>query len=288
MISIKKDFDSPPTQLSSESWKEKIKEVLLEKNQHNFSGYYYAHDTVRKRLRKLYHEKCAYCESKIDLASFVERIDHYRPKNKIQDEPLHEGYYWLGYEWSNLMPICEKCNRQKSNQFPISPTGIRIFNPTLLPNSQLDMINCKPNSLPLLNEQAYLLHPEIDTPEQHIIFLPNGKAKALGIRGEKTIEICKLNRTELIIQRNKVINNLISKIRKLIHDYISNRIEYKTLEYSIYQLFDKLVSAQKPQNKYSRLGYFLFHKFDIFILSQFGNKQKQLINNIFENYKRAS
>ena len=71
---------------------------------------------VRERLRDIYYNKCAYCED-IDAKPEVE---HYRPKKKVSEDSSHPGYYWLCYEWTNLLPSCHYCNTEsgKRNQFP--------------------------------------------------------------------------------------------------------------------------------------------------------------------------
>src|SRR5215216_5117455 len=54
---------------------------------------------VRDVLNKFYKEKCAYCEQTCKA-----EIEHYRPKKAITDDKTHNGYYWLCYTWSNLVP----------------------------------------------------------------------------------------------------------------------------------------------------------------------------------------
>ena len=61
---------------------------------------------VRDKLNEYYHHKCAYCETGGGKAD----IEHYRPKGSVKEEDTHSGYYWLAYEWSNLIPSCVKCS----------------------------------------------------------------------------------------------------------------------------------------------------------------------------------
>ena len=66
--------------------------------------------TVVKALLRLYNYKCSYCERYIHTAKEVE---HYRPISK---------YFWLSYEWTNLLISCHECNKAsggKGFQFPI-------------------------------------------------------------------------------------------------------------------------------------------------------------------------
>src|SRR5205085_9189437 len=74
---------------------------------------------ARSYIYKAFHGKCAYCEAKFVLDQSGD-IDHFRPKARVTDEndrPVklnsvdHPGYYWLAYDWQNLLPCCSKCNR---------------------------------------------------------------------------------------------------------------------------------------------------------------------------------
>src|SRR4051812_22350680 len=75
-------------------------------------------------LDKLFGGKCAYCEVIIE-ASHPTEVEHYRPKGAVKDEEEevvtiqtpngaedHPGYWWLAYEWNNLLPSCIDCNRR--------------------------------------------------------------------------------------------------------------------------------------------------------------------------------
>lgn len=66
----------------------------------------YGDPEVRACLLELFHYKCAYCESRIEKCE----VEHYRPKGRV-DGSAHPGYYWLAYEWENLYPSCESCNK---------------------------------------------------------------------------------------------------------------------------------------------------------------------------------
>jgi len=279
MKSVKKDFDNPPEQLRSENCQQKIKEVLRQKNGQTISSNYYGHLTVRRHLERLYHGKCAYCETQV--AGSVLRVDHYRPKDKIKEDSTHTGYYWLGYEWSNLLPACEKCNRAKSNSFPIDVTGIRVIKPPL------SRLSWRANSHTLLLEKPLLLNPEIDEPESHFIFLPNGEIKSLTEKGEKTRKICDLNRSDLVIARKTIVDNFRNKMRRIADDFIQGIINKNTLHYSLKLLFSDILRAQSLEKTYSQLGWFMFKKFELFFLKTLGTKQEKVIENAFQLFKNG-
>lgn len=66
--------------------------------------------------------KCAYCDR--DIHNQYGDVEHYRPKGRVTDSDgkavtrringstvPHPGYYWLVYDWTNLLPACIRCNR---------------------------------------------------------------------------------------------------------------------------------------------------------------------------------
>ena len=78
---------------------------------------------------KAQHDKCCFCESKVTHISYGD-VKHYRPKagyRQDPEEPLgRPGYYWLAYEWSNLMFCCQICNQRfKRNLFPLADPARR-------------------------------------------------------------------------------------------------------------------------------------------------------------------
>jgi len=84
-----------------------------------------------------FYGKCAYCEAPIRDYQHGD-VEHFRPKAGVTDEngqpvflldedgkvqvdadgePVeHPGYYWLAYEWTNLLPACVKCNQADVRQ----------------------------------------------------------------------------------------------------------------------------------------------------------------------------
>src|SRR5207244_3555440 len=64
-------------------------------------------------LNELFHKKCAYCEGKVS-GHFPLDAEHYRPKKEVTEGRTrlggHPGYFWLAYEWYNLLLACRDCN----------------------------------------------------------------------------------------------------------------------------------------------------------------------------------
>ncbi|MGJ1503103.1 hypothetical protein [Sphingobacterium multivorum] len=219
---IKHDADKPD-KLKHQDTIDMLNQITSSKNKNLISDAIYRDpyqdkDEIRSRVEdKLaitYLNKCAYCE-RLEKAD----IEHYRPKKSVKDE-AHDGYYWLCYEWTNLLPSCVKCNRDgaKLTHFPI--LGSRIHMPTFLSNGKINLNLNKANSKPLIDEKPYLLHPEIDKPELFFEFELDSSGEGVRLkgidgdgRGNKTIEICKLNRQELRLHRQReVIDPFVESI----------------------------------------------------------------------------
>lgn len=161
-------------------------------------------------LKILFKSKCAYCDHK---ASGFE-VDHYRPKklNEKRKEKYHQnykGYYWLAYEWSNLLLVCGLCNRKKSDRFPLinDIESNRIYEPLKNENGEILFFIKEYQK----KENPALLNPILDNADEHLFFNQYGKVKAKTIdnvssfKGEKSIEHYSLNRHELIKLRGEVI-----------------------------------------------------------------------------------
>ena len=82
----------------------------------------YAHPSVKNALLAAQHRKCCYCESKFRGTSYG-TVEHFRPKGAVRPgrgmRTLYPGYYWLAYEWENLLVSCEVCNTRKGTHFPL-------------------------------------------------------------------------------------------------------------------------------------------------------------------------
>lgn len=205
---------------------------------------------VRDRLNEVYHDKCAYCERFCKA-----EIEHYRPKKAVKEAPEHPGYYWLCYEWTNLLPACRYCNTEggKGNQFPVR--GTRVAAPPLLAGDTLDTTACDVRRPPLRDEQPYLLHPEIDEPAAFLAFevAPDKTGvKIRGIdtegRGAETLRICNLNRRELMLERLDILQQAKKSLLIIIDLFRSENREHhlpKALGLVFQQLSDNAADPAK-------------------------------------------
>jgi hypothetical protein len=192
-------------------------------------------------LKEVFNHKCAYCESDMEVQQSG-HAEHYRPKAgvnylnlgdkkrttaKVADETgaelKHPGYFWMAYDWKNLVPSCEKCNTSggKANQFPVgrqhtmiiklTPAEVNALNNQLIPSKKWPGFYYPKHDLLNQLEQPQLLHPfDDERPEEHIRFTMKGIVAAiqdeetgqLSAQGEHSIRVYKLQRDGLDRKRD--------------------------------------------------------------------------------------
>lgn len=145
----------------------------------SFDSHVYSDESVKQELRKNQHEQCAYCEC--CLVGDYGAVEHYRPKSgyKIGKRLIKPGYFWLAYDWNNLLCSCDVCNNKKGNEFPLKDETER----------DLSHYN-------ISKEHPLLVNPVTDDPGKHIIFREE-MACGLDEMGKTTIRVLDLNRAEL-------------------------------------------------------------------------------------------
>jgi uncharacterized protein (TIGR02646 family) len=175
-----------------------------------FSFCAYKNAKVKAKLHEIFKGKCAYCE--VDYAAGQPGdVEHFRPKGRVSEgkKLIRPGYYWLGAEWSNLLPSCADCNRPRAHVFPGGRRESRG----------------KGDQFPLANparrarrpgqeryERVLLLDPSRSTPERHLEFtrdrlrlgvvrpalLGNGRESE---KGKHSIQVYGLDRVGLVKAR---------------------------------------------------------------------------------------
>lgn len=173
----------------------------------------YSDDEVKEALTRLFGGKCAYCESRYAGTQPMD-VEHFRPKGKVLEDDGTEvrGYYWLASDWTNLLPSCIDCNRErrqwladlgavravgKGERFPLEKGSKRASAPG---EEQ--------------GERPLLLNPCLDEPEKHFEFTedaivrPRRDADADKVRAQASIEIYALNRSGLVEERLQLLRLL--------------------------------------------------------------------------------
>lgn len=179
----------------------------------------YKQPYVKEAIEKIFHKKCAYCETLYIVVQPVD-VEHFRPKGAVvvgkQKKP---GYYWLASEWTNLLPSCIRCNR--SNTY-------------LMPNNKKETMG-KKNFFPLedeakratkpgeeRHEKPLLLNPFIDDPAEHLEFTDDGVVRPARDRsgqpsnkGDVSIKIYGLWRPDLVERRAEYARKIRAQIERV-------------------------------------------------------------------------
>lgn len=234
----------------------------------------YGNDAVKAALEKLFHGKCAYCESHYSATQPID-VEHYRPKN------AGTGYFWLAAVWENLLPSCIDCNREryqpmfdpltgvlvkkekkagKHDHFPLSgPKAAVVFDKAFIINN----INL---AATVTAEKSLLLNPTIDqvnvlfTYTDEAIIAPSPKAmtsQADMARVDKTIELLGLNRVGLVAKRKEILLSLnvllytVDKLTLLLGDSTLTVASRELVKDLLYYLFKEIQRTCAPDFPYS-------------------------------------
>jgi len=198
----------------------------------SFDSNIYGHDSVKVSLKTAQHDKCCFCESQVTHIAYGD-VEHFRPKaayvQNANDALQRPGYFWLAYEWSNLLFCCQICNQRfKKNLFPLLDPTTRVSSPDG---------NVK-------DEDALFVDPtaEEENPEDFIGFRGDTPfARDGNRRGEATIEALGLKRETLRGRRAALLEKL-----KLIYD-IAN---YPNSPFGV-RANQLLQNAVNPREEYS-------------------------------------
>jgi uncharacterized protein (TIGR02646 family) len=142
----------------------------------------YKTKAVKTALAACHRGKCCYCETQFREPYSYPHVEHWRPKSswrqKRSDKSTWPGYYWLAYEWDNLLLSCAYCNSiNKSDIFPLKNPAARAKN----------------HRMRVQNERPSILKPDgAEDPRNHIKFELD---EVIGLTplGRKTIEVLRLN-----------------------------------------------------------------------------------------------
>lgn len=229
MIKINRPDEVPEVLLNK--GKEKTLEHRVEydngKRKFKFDNSIYGHETVKESLVKMQHGKCCYCETSSTPPPSFGDIEHFRPKSH---------YYWLAYDWDNLLFSCERCNRSfKRAEFPLE-------NPDDRAKSHYDDIT---------KERPLLINPALENPEDYMTF--NGMmAVAIdgNLKGRRTIKVLGLNANDLLNIREKVYERL----RQYYTLILKFKDRVKELEEDFSDLSETLNKAMEDSEPYAAMA----------------------------------
>ncbi|MBP9888851.1 MAG: TIGR02646 family protein [Leptospiraceae bacterium] len=216
-----------------------------------FEGY--GSDDVRKQLREDQKGKCCYCEvilyeNEISVGASRGEIDHFRPKNQNINQNKNgdsmqkfgpAGYYWLAFDWDNLVYACKVCNSEKLAYFPLKYPENRASN---------HRDNCD-------LEEPLLINPYKIDPEEHIIYDENTGyivAKPNSLEGKTTIKLLKLDRlnserqkylamVKYFIRISNIDNESTEQLKKAIEQILqsNNNETFKNIFENLFEMIEK-------------------------------------------------
>ncbi|MEM8713837.1 MAG: retron system putative HNH endonuclease [Planctomycetota bacterium] len=221
MIFVERDrVENGVTIRPNQAWFDRSAELRTlaegEMGDHDVKDHYKA-DSVKTALEAMSHRKCVYCETRIgDGASWD--VEHYRPKGAVAERANHPGYYWLAYEWTNLLPSCSLCNQKrkdpplfhdraslpaagKLDQFPVDDEDHRAMD----------------HHQSIGDEVPMLLNPTVDDPELYLTYAIDGSIQPIEDDpfATETIRILHLNRRRLKLSRAAHIPLVSKAVRML-------------------------------------------------------------------------
>jgi uncharacterized protein (TIGR02646 family) len=210
---------------------------------------------IKKELKDIYHNKCGYCEIFLVEYDCDEKfsIEHFRPK---------EHYYWLGAEWTNLFPACNKCNNNKGSEFTlqIEYNRVKKENAPFDNLGNIISLKCLASNKELLDEQPLCLHPELDNPLEYFEINANGeiiiKSNLNKFENRRAEEMRAkfLGNKYLENKRKPVINDTQKLLRSIVENFIQ-------------------CSSTPPTNGEFALAFFPFFK-KLFITQHTGHVHK--------------
>lgn len=255
VIKVNRPEGSVPASLVLEGLAERRANRIARLAKQKMTFQAYRAPDVRAQLHAIFGRKCAFCESLLAGTQSGD-IEHYRPKGKVVIDPVpprtaritKDGYYWLAAKWHNLLISCADCNRPrtqldhddvarvigKSNYFPLGDEGMRAAGPR-----------------GLQNEEPLLLNPCVDDPNEHLMFLDDGRIQPAilnGVesqKGKASIRYLGLGRLELLQMRARHRRTVMAAIRHTVSALEQGRDPGADL--------DDLVTLLSPQEAY--VGY---------------------------------
>jgi hypothetical protein len=208
----------------------------------------------------VFHRRCAYCERPI--SGYYGDAEHYRPKGAVRrvdsagamvladwqmldsgDGTLltlgHPGYFWLAYDWRNLLPSCVYCNsgRGKNDRFDVQQRHVVLVALESDAVEQMDQAvrpresrrwpghyYLSPESLDE-RESPLLLNPlnapDPRDPHEHIRFGVRGIVAAVddSPTGRNTIEVLRLREETLRQERQRAQEEFQDKFHDRMRRY---------------------------------------------------------------------
>lgn len=151
---------------------------------------------VRRALRALANDRCAYCENPDG-----DTLDHYRPRS---------SYPELAFVWLNYVPACERCNNAaKGHRFPLWVEAAGSVCETTAGMAP-------PEGAPLLvnpRTEGALELLELDLRDTFLLLVRDGLDKYQTQRALTTLDVLRLNRPDVVTARARAYQVYCARLK---------------------------------------------------------------------------
>ena len=194
----------------------------------------YGGKSVKDALKACQHNKCCYSEAKFNQEPIT--VEHYRPKGAVgtkgTSEKQYPGYYWLAYEWTNLLLCKAATNSKKRDYFPLLNEQNRARNH----HGNIGL------------ECPVIIDPASEDPRDHISF-HNEEPVGLTERGKYTVKLL-LRHRDLDEDRRRHFQHLDT----LKESHNALKIMGKGQEEPAVGIRQLLYKAKQPDAEYSSMA----------------------------------
>lgn len=221
-----------PASAGEKEFKKAYKHFIIEGNASGFDFSAYSEKNVKEALHSMSEGMCAYCESRYDATQPVD-VEHFRPKGRIDTQAgkVQPAYWWLAASWSNLLPSCIDCNREREQILfdgSMMMMGKADRFPLLDESTRANAIGDEAHEVPLL------LDPTNDEPTHYLRFVTwdekciiepihHDLTKLDALRGRTSIDTYGLNRRGLVADRSRYMVRIKASLVKL--ERLAQRLE---------------------------------------------------------------
>lgn len=245
------------------------------------------HQEVRDAVVLDTHGKCSYCETRQSNPS----VEHYRPHGSGfsytsaatgQTYPGHTGYRWLCYEWRNLYASCTACNGKKLSRFPIRGTRVSTC---LDAGGNIQASHFDPRQSPLVDENPLLINPELTDPEPHFQYDTMGNMQGMTDEGRISIELYDLQRPDLLVRRQSVINDLVEDLDFQIGLSMAIANVQAALPQQFHYILTKLRDRiQTPEAEYIGFARYIRDHFQTLVISQLETTDPTIVAMLHQSF----
>ena len=257
---------------------------------------------VAYRLRVLFCNKCAYCES--DLGDSLD-VEHFRPKGGVIEEPGHTGYWWLAHSWTNLLPSCSPCNQKRRQHIVTEAMTIQELSALMATKARVSY--GKANQFPIAgiratystgnleDEKPHLIDPTSEDPEPFLRWSktghysvvlarptdPVGEARALS-----TINVFALNRIYLVQSRTGILTELRFQAKAIVTD-LEEDMAHGGSQRHVDRALKRVQEMRRlhgPDKPYSAMVKAFVEEFVTELLTRIAQKSSETDNRLVTNF----